>query len=135
MTENKTKISLPPKYTSFLQFDLWISGVAVRTTMDATITNQYCAVLSRLNDQVHIALFYKCIHLSIMVISQDNFNVDYLYLKYSAEQLFEIWIQPMTSPSSEWEQRRMSCLLLQVISWFIFHKKFLYKIDLKYINH
>ena len=27
-------------------------GVAVRTTMDATITNQYCAVLTRLNDQV-----------------------------------------------------------------------------------
>jgi hypothetical protein len=28
------------------------TGVAVRTTMDATLTNQYCAVLSRLSDQV-----------------------------------------------------------------------------------
>ena len=36
----------------FLMRKLWtISGVAVRTTMDATITNQYCAVISRLADQ------------------------------------------------------------------------------------
>jgi len=31
-------------------------GVAVRTTMDATITNQYCAVLTRLNDQCRAAV-------------------------------------------------------------------------------
>ena len=51
------KIPISPNYTSFIQLNLWISGVAVRTTMDATITNQYCAVLSRLNDQVYKTLF------------------------------------------------------------------------------
>ena len=33
-------------------FSFFLTGVAVRTTMDATLTNQYCAVLSRLSDQV-----------------------------------------------------------------------------------
>lgn len=32
-------------------FPVLFLGVAVRTTMDATITNQYCAVISRLADQ------------------------------------------------------------------------------------
>ena len=37
---------------NFSKFLFLFLGVAVRTTMDATITNQYCAVLSRLNDHV-----------------------------------------------------------------------------------
>jgi hypothetical protein len=57
----------PNLVTLFFSQSDHCAGVAVRTTMDATLTNQYCAVLSRLSDQVPILQKLQlCIGLQIV---------------------------------------------------------------------
>ena len=47
-----TNVQLYTHHFNKKQILFKILGVAVRTTIDATLTNNYCAVLSRLVDQV-----------------------------------------------------------------------------------